>query len=75
MTPFPRCDCGAVLSFTPIVRKCGDCEKREKVIEAAHRLIDGHYHGDGGNLMDAMRERREDGRLVAATLLDLLNKK
>lgn len=74
MTPFPRCDCGAVLSFTPIVKKCSDCQKRDRVIDAANRLIDGHYHGDGGNLMDAIRERREDGRLVAATLLDLLKR-
>lgn len=39
---------------------------------AAKRLVSNDYHGDGGNLMDAIRARKADGVLVAHEYLRLI---
>ena len=41
---------------------------RDEIKAAAERLTTG-YHGDGGNLVDALRERKADGLLVATAYL------
>lgn len=44
----------------------------DEIKAAAERLITNNYHGDGGNLIDARRQRREDQKLVAEAYLRLI---
>lgn len=39
---------------------------------AAERLVTNDYHGDGGNIIDANRQRRADEKLVAEAYLRLI---
>lgn len=40
---------------------------------AAERLVTNDYHGDGGNIIDANRQRRADEKLVAEAYLRLIS--
>ena len=41
----------------------------DEIKAAAERLVAGNYYGDGGNLADALRDRKADGLLVANAYL------